>query len=364
MKAQIFSMDMVLSFFVFTGLTVFSIYLIDYTADSGMLFHEEDIMEEQAVRTSDFLVSTPGYPENWTFSDVEVTGIADSPNLVKSSRFLELKRMDYEQFKSLNRITRYDFNLEIISEKIDAVQGVCGGKIAVIASETSVFIDLVEGTGFEWDLYWSGQENVYTGFENVFEGSEEEVFESFLSNREDYDCAVSIKPSVHRENVSNHEELAEFAEKNVYVQMGEGEIISVIEGVESFEEVSGSGTVVDGSNNIINKHLSEGDELEFESFSKGFEDAENVYVEDEGLCVVCSWSSNTFFFTGDTVEETSVQQLNLEGSQVSDLYFFGSDTSFGVEPENPETLVPVRRQVVMRDGGELKEAVFEMVVWK
>lgn len=364
MKGQMFSTDMVLSMFVFIGMTVFSVFIVDATAEYGMRFHEEEVMEESIVRTSDFLVRSPGYPENWTFNEVEVTGLADSPNVIKSSKFLELKRMDYDEVRSINRIPRYDFHLEIVSEDIEGIKNVCSGPTAVVASEESFFIDIIEGTGFGWDLYWSGGEKDYSSYDEIYEGDTVEVFEEFLQRKEDYECAVSIQPSVTKEEVEGSERLEEFVEKNVYVQKGEGSIITAIEEVGEHEGFSGTGTVSETEGDVINRQLSGDDEVTFESYSKGFEDAETVYVEDEDLCAICSWGSNTFFFTGGTVEEESAEQLELERDGVVEEYFFGSDTTFGKEPEDPETVVPVSRQVAVEDSEKLKEAVFEMVLWK
>lgn len=70
-------------------------------------FSESDQMRSEAYYTATFLVSTPGYPENWNSSTVEVPGFASSDNIIKPDKLSEFRNLSYRQQKLLLQAQDY-----------------------------------------------------------------------------------------------------------------------------------------------------------------------------------------------------------------------------------------------------------------
>lgn len=65
-------------------------------------FSVEDQMRQDAYYTTTFLVSTPGYPENWNNSTVEIPGFAsEADNVISAQKLREFRNVSYERQKSL-----------------------------------------------------------------------------------------------------------------------------------------------------------------------------------------------------------------------------------------------------------------------
>lgn len=58
-------------------------------------FKREDEMRMQAEQATTFLVTTEGYPDNWTSSTVQVPGFAEPDNLLQGRKLEEFRDIPY-----------------------------------------------------------------------------------------------------------------------------------------------------------------------------------------------------------------------------------------------------------------------------
>lgn len=83
---------------------VLSIFLFSWNSVQANQdqFDVEQEMRQDARYTTTFLVSTPGYPEDWNNSTVEIPGFAgSSDNVLSGEKLREFRNVSYESQKSL-----------------------------------------------------------------------------------------------------------------------------------------------------------------------------------------------------------------------------------------------------------------------
>lgn len=66
-------------------------------------------MQDSARYTTTFLVSTPGYPEDWNSSNVEIPGFASDDNFLQVEKIQEFSNISYERQREL--MTAENFRL-------------------------------------------------------------------------------------------------------------------------------------------------------------------------------------------------------------------------------------------------------------
>lgn len=115
-KGQTFMPDFLAGLLIFG--TVIGVFFASYQGiiSNKAGFETENQLRTQAVHTSAFLVSTPGFPENWEEDtvDVEVPGLVSSSNLIESDKFLELKSLSYTRQRQL--LQTPEFYMELRNE--------------------------------------------------------------------------------------------------------------------------------------------------------------------------------------------------------------------------------------------------------
>lgn len=110
-NGQTFMPDFMASIVVF-GL-VLAVFLSSWTSvisDQRELGKEISI--DTADRTSTFLVSTPGYPENWNSDNVEIVGFAQKENVLDYDRIREFGKIDYSNQTTLMRARNFYLKFE------------------------------------------------------------------------------------------------------------------------------------------------------------------------------------------------------------------------------------------------------------
>jgi hypothetical protein len=70
-------------------------------------FSQSEGMRTEAYYTATFLVSTPGYPDGWNSSTVEIPGFASSDNIVEPEKLAEFRELSYEEQKILLQAPEY-----------------------------------------------------------------------------------------------------------------------------------------------------------------------------------------------------------------------------------------------------------------
>ncbi|MCX6802652.1 MAG: hypothetical protein NT067_06100 [Candidatus Diapherotrites archaeon] len=93
------------------------IWTNNYSNATGMLAMND--MESRTLQALSALVKTPGYPESWTGSNVEIIGLCSKKNTVEETKLEQFKSMtesSYATVKDKLKLTGYDFNFEFIAQ--------------------------------------------------------------------------------------------------------------------------------------------------------------------------------------------------------------------------------------------------------
>lgn len=114
MKGQTFMPDFMAS------IVVFGLILTVFLSSWNMVLSSqtEDVSQKtatiQAAHTSSFLISTPGYPDNWEQDsvDVEIVGFAEPDQLVQSSKLEAFRNLDYSEQRELLQTSNYYMSIE------------------------------------------------------------------------------------------------------------------------------------------------------------------------------------------------------------------------------------------------------------
>ncbi len=114
-KAQIMMTDL------FVALSVFLILLIAVV--SFMILYERRVnsnmayedMRMKAMQIANFLVKSPGIPNDWenNASGVAAIGLASAPLILSEDKIVNFTYLDYERAKKIFNIRHYEFNFEL-----------------------------------------------------------------------------------------------------------------------------------------------------------------------------------------------------------------------------------------------------------
>lgn len=118
--------DFMGSIIVFSAVITIFLFSWNSVVDNQEQFNLEDQMRQDAYYTTTFLVSTPGYPENWNNSTVDIPGFASSSdNILSAEKLREFRKISYDRQKILlgarnfNLVFRNETDIvEINSEKL------------------------------------------------------------------------------------------------------------------------------------------------------------------------------------------------------------------------------------------------------
>lgn len=106
-KGQAFLPDFLASIAIFGAIT--AVFLFSWNSvisNQGQLSGSQN-MRTEARYTTTFLVSTPGYPQGWNSSNVEIPGFASEDNVVQQSKIKEFSELDYESQKRIFTVENF-----------------------------------------------------------------------------------------------------------------------------------------------------------------------------------------------------------------------------------------------------------------
>ncbi|MBI4020336.1 MAG: hypothetical protein HY367_03305 [Candidatus Aenigmarchaeota archaeon] len=113
MKAQVWSIDFVVSvivFFIAVSLTVFA---WDYSISQNQAQASFSNAESITLSVTDALIRTKGIPEDWDDSNVRSVGLASAENIVDQEKVEEFLDLDYNTSKERLGISRYEYHFEL-----------------------------------------------------------------------------------------------------------------------------------------------------------------------------------------------------------------------------------------------------------
>ncbi len=100
-SGQLFTSDFVISAFVFIILLNLAVFTWNMAYDRQDRFTEEDLMQRKAFHITSILVRTPGYPDDWTTSTVELIGLAEPDHVIQDAKVDEAAALDYDRMRAL-----------------------------------------------------------------------------------------------------------------------------------------------------------------------------------------------------------------------------------------------------------------------
>lgn len=116
MKGQTFMPDYLASLLVFAA--VVAIFMSSWNAvvANQTMYSQEEELQTQASRTTIFLVSTPGHPENWEENpeSVKVPGFAAPDHVLQEDKLEAFGELSYSRRRSL--LQTQNFYMEIRNE--------------------------------------------------------------------------------------------------------------------------------------------------------------------------------------------------------------------------------------------------------
>ncbi len=112
MKGQIWSLDFISSLTIFL-LVLSSLFMAwNFLSVQAQEQNALERIELLGLEVSDSILRTPGIPENWNSSNVEVIGLAYSDNIIDPDKLSNLNSTPYDQTRILMTMG-YDFYLKI-----------------------------------------------------------------------------------------------------------------------------------------------------------------------------------------------------------------------------------------------------------
>jgi len=153
-RGQFFFPDIIMAVVIFLAALMFFFIASDFIFRQVELSSSTNEINELSYQAMSVLVSTPGYPQNWskytTSADVNSFGIASSKNVVDSyklGRLLALLSTDYSATKQKLGFGYYDFSLELVDLNGSTVFS--GGQVSSGYTKKLVFDRLVSYQGTE-----------------------------------------------------------------------------------------------------------------------------------------------------------------------------------------------------------------------
>jgi hypothetical protein len=112
LKAEVFSTDFI------AGLTIFLMAVVIFESFYGNLDSEigsykvRNDAQTRANSVADILATSPGYPNNWNFANVETIGLYDS-GFLSLDKFNQLMSVEYYTAKREMGVGGYEIYLEV-----------------------------------------------------------------------------------------------------------------------------------------------------------------------------------------------------------------------------------------------------------
>lgn len=115
-KGQAFAPDFLTSV-VILGVML-SVFLVSWNSivDAQITDQRDRELYYQGERTMKNLLNSPGSPENWNSSNVEVLGFAERPHVLNESKIEEFKDLSSSEKSSL--LSSIGFNLKIVGDEV------------------------------------------------------------------------------------------------------------------------------------------------------------------------------------------------------------------------------------------------------
>lgn len=376
-SGQTFMPDYMGSILVFGILATIFLHSWNSVLQDQTRFSQEEEMRFRGFHTTVFLVSTPGYPEDWNSSNVEIPGFADPSHVIQSSKLEEFRDLSYsEQTRLLEaeefymEVSRHNRSLE--SESLGSLPVAYMPREGRQMSEVEV-LDVLNGSGLTWDLYWPSNKDedkldsldarrVYN-----YTDQGDAMFDDLLVNASSgsYETVISENTNLDTGDIQNETELEQFVrDGGSFIHMEEKP--ELIRDTFDFEEASvGSDNgSVENSSVLLNDSYEVGDFVQFQDEPMAFENVSLVIVRDTESpkgCLACRWdvgSGKVYYLQDELSESGELTSFETTDGVFETLYVFGKDY------EGADTIVPFTRTVDVNLSGKTVNAELRYIPWR
>jgi hypothetical protein len=373
-----FATDLVVSVIVFVFIVNLSLIIWNTAYESETRFNEEHQLRERVVRTSDLLVRSPGYPQDWTANTVKLAGFAERNHRIGTAKLREFNRLRYSQQRKVIRAVDRQFYLRatVDGRPVDLpvlmdADGIGTERVAYIAEEQqdisqADFLDSLNRSDVRWDLYWpstnGGRQLESFDASTVYNYTDQGdvMFADMVDNlSETYGTVISEDVNIGLNDIGNEDDLKTWVEEGgTYIHTGEkGAFIRDLFGLdETGIQGDGNGTVTT-VHPLLNHSLDTGDFVEFEDEIMAFGNVSTMYVNDTAhgppptRCLGCHWNIDygDLYYLNDVRADGDSPNHTI-GFGDADNAFRGLLTAtFGRPPANDaDTVVTSERSVLIK----------------
>lgn len=371
--------DFLASIAVFAAIA--SVFLFSWNsviANQGQ-FADTDNLRTEAHYTTTFLVSTPGYPDNWTHETVEIPGFATKDNLLQQNKIEEFSKLTYEQQKRLFTVEDFYLSFSINGSSEGSSEKLGSGPVAYIAESSSDMsgvkaIESLNSSNTTWDLYWPSDssegklESLNSRNTYNYTTSGVEMTEDLFQNASEgkYSTIIAEDINIQASDINNNDSLQEFVRSGgsfVHTESDPNLITKTFDLNESDDDSESA--VVEKVDPLLNSSLEVGDTIEFDDSNAAYENPDQMFAngtDSDAGCVACGWEkgAGSLYYVSDSFSDNDGVGLVFDDADNS----IGLSYSFGRKPVNASTVIPINRDVLLNSSQGMESAGMTYVVWR
>ncbi|MBI5159303.1 hypothetical protein HY992_04240 [Candidatus Micrarchaeota archaeon] len=374
-KGQFFSIDFVLALALFSLVVLSIAFAWEDVRAQASDFQAHAKIYSTAEAVSDSLVRSKGFPANWSAGDVQSIGLASEARVLNESKAGRLLELNYAVAKSKLGAWEYEFYFNLTDSNGSIINtGTAKPPVAYFLDEGGVLWQKLNGSGLEWDLYYSSASGDVedADYRHAYRGSgPSNALELLLANESSYKTIVLEAHSV-KSTHADMQQLEEFLnEGGLVLQFGTSNGNFLLENFSMHYEFAGgserNGTVVNNAG-VLDAQI--GDVVEFTNPVYALRAEENDSTltlmivnsanESKAFAGMWSYGSGKIYFVGDvgaTVnEETDFYEV---------IDFVGRMLEYGLKPTTAASdVIVVRRVAILENDMSRQIANMQLLVWK
>lgn len=114
-KGQVISLDFIISILIVFIILAYINDAWNTTTETSRKYLTSESIKKNILITTDFLVNTPGYPDNWekSPSNVNVIGLAKNDRIINQDKLDAFLVMDYDELKSKLNTGGWEFYFKL-----------------------------------------------------------------------------------------------------------------------------------------------------------------------------------------------------------------------------------------------------------
>lgn len=376
-KGQIFSTDFLVAIVIFMFVIV---ALQTHQARiKDKIQHEEKLLfYEELVSITDNLLLSPGYPEDWNSSNVEVLGLAKTPSILDVKKVEEFFKLNQSSMAKLLGLQPNNFYLTLTKNgRVIQKGGIVREPIAYFAKDNGELElrDKLANSSLIWDFYWGNKNNPPDGgyknsrfhyncsdYTGPGQCNKVKIFKMVIENRSSYNTVITEDSEIARSDLEE-EEFSSFKnwtkEGGIYFHKTRGTLFTEFN--ISHDSNGFTEGVVKAKNGIL-KNVEIGDNVTFSvspyAVYSTKTDINNLigWEDDESKSLFGYWDygKGKVYYIADLTGDSNGYDLMESVKTAPTLYRKGKETY-----EEASNIYTITRETLL-NGERVK---FKLVVW-